>query len=197
MAVLVVYLFEIIYVDEKNSHMVVVAGRFSQLGFQRHLQESSVADLSKGVEQRQLLELIDPPFVGYMGRVVAEYFNSASDLAAIINHGKHFYGYWNAMSIAVVEIDLGFGAVAVFDSIFQRALSCTKVYTLLIYVGQEIIMTGSTQCTGTGVACEHFGAPVPVGDESVPINEINTVVEVLNKILVKRFVHYIRPGDTL
>jgi len=73
----VVNLFEIINVYEKKRHLVVVTDRVSQFGLQGHLQISSVANLCKRIQKRQLLKFVDAAFVGNMGRIVAEDLNGA------------------------------------------------------------------------------------------------------------------------
>jgi len=89
------------------------------------------------------------------------------------------------VAVLVVKVDLLLGAVPVFDCLFQGTTRLTQVQAVLIYMSQEFIVAGSTQGVGAGMAGEHLGALVPVRNNAVLVDEIDTVVQVVDEFLIK------------
>jgi hypothetical protein len=84
-----------------------------------------------------------------------------------------------------MKVDLGLSAVPVLEGFFQGTIRVTEVFATVVYVCKEVVVTGFTQGVRTGVPGEFFGALVPIGDYAFPIDEIDTVVQVVDKVLIE------------
>ena len=61
-------------------------------------------------------------------------------------------------------------------------------------MGQEFIVAGLAQGVGTGVSGQHLGALVPIRNDAVFVDDIDTVVQVVDEFLVERLFHGIDPN---